>query len=171
MLSQYLISTRIFKSVNVTIAPRFVCTNNMKTIKRQALLPYSAKQMFELVDDIEQYPEFLPNCAGAREVERSETEVIASLAVAKGGFEKTFTTKNINKPYDAIVMQLVDGPFKHLDGRWSFTALDEKACKIELEVNFEFSNMLTSMAFSSVFHHLAESFVEAFSQRAKTVYG
>jgi ribosome-associated toxin RatA of RatAB toxin-antitoxin module len=143
----------------------------MKTIKRQALLPYSAQQMFELVDDIEKYPEFLPNCVGATEVERSNTAVVASLAVAKGGFEKMFTTRNINKPYDAIEMKLVDGPFKHLDGLWRFQSLDDKACKIELEVNFEFSNMLTSLAFSSVFNHLAESFVEAFSQRARAVYG
>lgn len=143
----------------------------MKTIKRQALLPYSAQQMFELVDDIEKYPEFLPNCADATEIERTETDVVASLAVSKGGFEKTFTTRNSNNPYDSINMGLVNGPFKHLDGRWRFIPLDEKACKIELEVNFEFSNVLTSMAFSSIFNHLAESFVEAFSQRAKTVYG
>lgn len=143
----------------------------MKTVKRQALLPYSAQQMFELVNDIEKYPEFLPNCVGATELERTDTDVVASLAVAKGGFEKTFTTKNINSPYDSIDMTLVDGPFKHLDGRWVFTSLDDKACKIELEVNFEFSNILTSMAFSSVFNHLAESFVEAFSKRAAVVYG
>lgn len=143
----------------------------MKTVKRQALLPYSAQQMFELVNDVEKYPEFLPNCVGATEIERTETEVVASLAVAKGGFEKTFTTKNTNNPYDSIDMKLVDGPFKYLDGRWEFTSLDEKACKIELVVNFEFSNILTSMAFSSVFNHLAESFVEAFSKRAAEVYG
>ncbi|WP_046562244.1 type II toxin-antitoxin system RatA family toxin [Kangiella geojedonensis] len=143
----------------------------MKTIKRQALLPYSAKQMFELVDDINKYPEFLPNCAGATEVERSDNQVIATLAVSKGGFEKQFTTKNTNTPYSRIDMELVDGPFKQLTGLWSFTSLDEQACKIELEVSFEFSNMLTSMAFSSIFNHLAESFVEAFSNRAKQVYG
>ena len=143
----------------------------MKTVKRQALLPYSAQQMFELVNDVEKYPEFLPNCVGATEIERTETEVVASLAVAKGGFEKTFTTKNTNNPYDSIDMKLVDGPFKHLDGRWEFTSLDEKACKIELVVNFEFSNILTSLAFSSVFNLLAESFVEAFSKRAAEVYG
>lgn len=143
----------------------------MKTIKRQALLPYSAQQMYELVDDIEKYPEFLPNCTGATEIERTESQVVASLAVAKGGFEKTFTTKNTNNPYDSIDLQLVDGPFKHLDGRWIFTSLDDKACKIELVVNFEFSNIFTSMAFSSVFNHLAESFVDAFSQRATAVYG
>ncbi|GAA4357619.1 type II toxin-antitoxin system RatA family toxin [Kangiella marina] len=143
----------------------------MKTIKRQALVPYSSQQMFELVDDIEKYPEFLPNCAGATEIERSENLVIANLAVAKGGFEKGFTTRNTNNPYNTIVMELVDGPFKHLTGQWAFTALDENACKIELEVNFEFSNVLTSMAFGTIFNHLTESFVEAFSQRAKSVYG
>ncbi|RDX35940.1 type II toxin-antitoxin system RatA family toxin [Kangiella sp. HD9-110m-PIT-SAG07] len=143
----------------------------MKTIKRQALLPYSAQQMFELVDDIEKYPEFLPNCSGAVEVERSQNQVVASLAVSKGGFEKEFTTRNTNSPYSVIDMDLVNGPFKQLTGQWRFVPLDEKACKIELEVSFEFSNMLTGMAFGGIFNHLAESFVEAFSNRANQVYG
>lgn len=143
----------------------------MKTITRQALLPYSTKQMFELVDNIDSYPEFLPNCTAAKEVERTNGQVIATLGVSKGGFEKEFTTRNINNPYDSIDMELVAGPFKHLTGRWSFIELDESACKIELVVKFEFSNMLTNLAFSSVFNHLAESFVDAFSKRAQLVYG
>lgn len=143
----------------------------MKTIKRQALLPYSTQQMFDLVDDIEQYPEFLPNCASSTEIERTESQVVASLAVSKGGFEKEFTTRNTNTPYDSIEMELVAGPFKHLTGRWTFTELDAQACKIELVVSFEFSNVLTNMAFSRVFNHLAESFVDAFSKRAQQVYG
>ncbi|WP_223668541.1 type II toxin-antitoxin system RatA family toxin [Kangiella shandongensis] len=142
----------------------------MKTIKREALLPYSAQQMFELVDDIEKYPEFLPNCAGAKELERSANTVTASLAVSKGGFEKEFTTRNINAPYKTIEMELVEGPFKHLSGCWTFSKLDEQACKVELIVSFEFTNRLASIAFSNIFSHLAESFVDAFSARAKAVY-
>lgn len=143
----------------------------MKIIKREALLPYSAQQMFDLVDDIEKYPEFLPNCAGAKELERSEDAVIASLAVSKGGFEKEFTTRNLNTPYKSIEMELIEGPFKHLSGYWTFSRLDEHACKVELVVSFEFTNRLASIAFSNIFSHLAESFVDAFSARAKTVYG
>lgn len=143
----------------------------MKTVSRQALVPFSAMQMFELVDDIEKYPEFLPNCKGAQELERSELTVVARLEVAKGSFEKSFTTRNSNTLGQRIDMVLVDGPFKHLTGSWIFTELNEQASKVELNIEFEFSNILTTMAFGAVFHQMAESFVEAFSLRAREVYG
>ncbi|WP_068994343.1 type II toxin-antitoxin system RatA family toxin [Kangiella sediminilitoris] len=142
----------------------------MKTIKRQALLPFSTKQMFDLVDDIEKYPEFLPNCVGSTVLNRTDNQVTASLAVSKGGFERAFTTRNKNNPYQTIEMELVEGPFKHLNGCWTFTKLDDNACKVELVVSFEFSSRLTGLAFGSIFSHLAESFVDAFSERAKAVY-
>ncbi|MCW8856500.1 MAG: type II toxin-antitoxin system RatA family toxin [Kangiella sp.] len=142
----------------------------MKTIRRQALLPFSAKQMFDLVDDIEKYPEFLPNCNDAKVLERTDDTVTATLSVAKGGFAKEFTTQNINQPFESIAMQLVVGPFKHLSGQWTFDALGDSACKIELVVKFEFSNPLTNLAFGAVFNQMAESFVDAFSKRAREVY-
>lgn len=142
----------------------------MKIIRRQALLPFSAKQMFDLVDDIEKYPEFLPGCNNAKVLERTEDTVTATLSVAKGGFAKEFTTRNTNQPYENIAMELVMGPFKHLTGQWKFDALGESACKIELVVKFEFSNPLTNLAFGAVFNQMAESFVDAFSKRARQVY-
>ena len=142
----------------------------MKIIRRQALLPFSAEQMFTLVDDIEKYPEFLPSCNDARILERTEDTVTATLSVAKGGFAKEFTTRNTNHPFNRIDMQLVMGPFKHLSGQWSFEELSESACKIELEVKFEFSNPLTNLAFGAEFNQMAESFVDAFSKRAREVY-
>lgn len=142
----------------------------MKTIRRQALLPFSAKQMFDLVDDIEKYPQFLPNCNDAKVLERTENTVTAMLSVAKGGFAKEFTTRNTNNPYQSIAMQLVMGPFKHLTGQWTFDELGDSACKIELVVEFEFSNPLTNLAFGAVFNQMAESFVDAFSKRAREVY-
>lgn len=142
----------------------------MKTIRRQALLPFSAKQMFDLVDDIEKYPEFLPGCNDAKVLERADHTVTATLSVAKGGFAKEFTTRNTNQPYKNIAMELVTGPFKHLTGQWTFQDLGESACKIELVVKFEFSNPLTNLAFGAVFNQMAESFVDAFSKRARQVY-
>ncbi|NVK22426.1 MAG: type II toxin-antitoxin system RatA family toxin [Kangiellaceae bacterium] len=142
----------------------------MKTIRREALLPFSALQMFELVDDIEKYPEFLPNCQGAKVLSRDLNEVVATLSVAKGSFSKDFTTCNTNTPSKSIEMQLLDGPFKHLKGRWDFQELGQKACKIQLVVEFEFSNILSNMMFGTIFNQMAESFVEAFSQRAREVY-
>ncbi len=126
--------------------------------------------MFDLVNHIEQYPDFLPHCGNSEVIERKDDEVIAALTVSKGSFEQKFTTKNINKPFSAIEMVLVDGPFKFLNGYWTFTKLSADASKIELLIEFEFSNKLLGLAFGSVFNQLAESFVDAFTQRAREVY-
>ncbi len=142
----------------------------MKRVNRQAIVPYSCQQMFQLVDEIEAYPEFVPYCGGARIIERNADSVVASLTVAKGNFEQAFTTKNINEPYSSIEMNLVDGPFKFLNGYWTFTPLSNSASKIELLVEFEFSSKLLGLVFGKIFSQLAESFVDAFTQRAKQVY-
>lgn len=133
-------------------------------------MPFSSEQMFKLVDNIKAYPEFLPYCSDSQEISRGADEVTASLSVAKGSLVKAFTTKNSNHPFEKIQMELVDGPFKELSGVWSFTQLSATACKISLKVEFEFSNVLTGLAFSKVFSQMAESFVDAFSQRAREVY-
>lgn len=142
----------------------------MKRVNRQAIVPFSCEQMFELVNDIESYPQFLPFCGGSQVIERNQDEVTASLTVSKGSFEQQFTTKNINNPHSSIEMTLVDGPFKYLNGHWSFTALSEQASKIELLIEFEFSNKLLGMAFGKIFSQLAENFVDAFTKRARKVY-
>lgn len=143
----------------------------MKKIVRSALVPYTPEQMFDLVDAIETYPEFVPFCQDAREVERDADAVVATLAVAKGGFSKEFTTRNSLQRPGSIIMNLVAGPFRQLRGEWRFTPLSEVGCKVELEVEFEFSSLVTNLAFRSVFSQLAESFVTAFSERARQVYG
>ena len=143
----------------------------METIKRSALIPYSAEQMFRLVDDIEQYPNFVPYCKSSQIISREDTSVCAKLEVAKSGIAKSFTTRNTLTQNETIKMELVDGPFKHLCGEWRFIPLAEDACKIELELEFEFSNKLASMAFASIFNQLIQSMVSAFTQRAEKVYG
>ena len=135
----------------------------MKQINRQAIVPFSCQQMFELVDDIEAYPEFLPFCSGATLISRDDNALVASLKVSKSSFEQSFTTKNTNKPYQSIAMELVDGPFKSLNGLWSFTHLSDTAAKIELDIEFEFSNKFMDLAFGKAFSQLAESFVDAFT--------
>ncbi|MCW8877955.1 MAG: type II toxin-antitoxin system RatA family toxin [Kangiellaceae bacterium] len=143
----------------------------MEKIKRSALIPYSAEKMFRLVDDIEQYPDFVPYCKSSQVMSREQSTVCAKLEVAKRGIAKSFTTRNTLTPDEKIRMELVDGPFKYLSGEWRFIALAEDACKIELELEFEFSNKLTSMAFASIFNQLIQSMVSAFTQRAEKVYG
>lgn len=142
----------------------------MKQVSRSALVSFSAEQMFELVNDVARYPEFLPGCSGSRVIESSNEAMVASVDVSKAGISKTFTTSNELVNGEAIVMNLVDGPFKTLKGGWFFTALDEQACKVELKLEFEFSSKMIEMAFGKVFNELTNNMVNAFTQRAKQVY-
>ncbi len=142
----------------------------MPRITRSALVPYSAEQMFKLVNDVEAYPAFLPGCAGSRVLEASDNSMTASVDVSKAGIRKTFTTRNELVKGEAIKMELVDGPFRKLVGGWHFTSLDVDACKIELNLDFEFTNGLVEMAFGKIFNELAMNMVKAFTQRAREIY-
>ncbi len=142
----------------------------MKQVSRSALVSFSAEQMFDLVNDVARYPEFLPGCSGSRVIESSNTGMVASVDVSKAGISKTFTTTNELIPSKAILMNLVDGPFKTLRGGWFFTALDDRACKVELKLEFEFSSKMIEMAFGKVFNELTNNMVNAFTKRAKQVY-
>lgn len=142
----------------------------MPQVSRSALVPFSAKQMYDLVNDVVSYPQFLPGCSGSKVMEQTESSMVASVDVAKAGIKKTFTTKNTLIDAQLIGMNLVDGPFKSLTGGWHFTALDETACKVELKLDFEFTNALVAMAFGKVFQELTNNMVNSFTQRAKQVY-
>lgn len=143
----------------------------MPRINRSALVMFSAEQMFKLVNDVHAYPQFLPGCVGSRVHERGEDYMTASVDVAKAGIAKTFTTRNELEGNHRISMQLVDGPFSRLVGWWTFTPLDVDACKVEFELDFEFTSRLIEMAFGQVFRDLVNAMVNAFTQRAKEVYG
>lgn len=143
----------------------------MPTIERSALVPYSAPQMFELVNNIEDYPRFLPWCSSTKIHSRSETEVEATLDIAWSGIHKSFTTRNFLSPSDRMVMKLVEGPFKHLEGRWSFTQLGESGCKVIMDLEFELAGGMLDRFFQPVFNHIANSLVDAFCKRAVEVYG
>ncbi|MBK0033921.1 type II toxin-antitoxin system RatA family toxin [Erwinia sp. S43] len=142
----------------------------MSQISRSALVPYSAEQMYRLVNDVSSYPEFLPGCTGSRVLDASNDQMTASVDVSKAGISKTFVTRNTLTDNQSIHMQLVDGPFRKLSGGWRFIALSDEACKVELNLDFEFTNMLVELAFGRVFKELASSMVQAFTQRAKEVY-
>ncbi|SON50406.1 SRPBCC family protein [Vibrio tapetis] len=142
----------------------------MPQVTRSALVPFSAEQMFHLVNDVDSYPSFLPGCSGSRVLETSESAMVASVDVSKAGISKTFTTSNQLEVGRKIFMQLVDGPFKHLQGGWEFTPLDDSACKVELKLEFEFTSKLVEMAFGKVFNELTGNMVGAFTKRARQVY-
>jgi len=140
-------------------------------IKRSALLPYTAKEMFEVVDAIENYPEFLPWCTASQIISRKDNEVEASLELSWSGMHKSFTTKNTLIPYERIDINLIEGPFKHLEGIWTFTAMGDDGCKVNLELDFELVGHFLDVIFQPIFSHIANSLVDLFTKRAVEVYG
>ncbi len=142
----------------------------MPVVKKSALVSHSAAQMFELINDVESYPEFLPWCRSTRLLSRSETELCGELEVVRVGIRQKFSTCNTLHPFERIDIRLKDGPFKQLQGHWRFTALREDACKVQLELEFEFSGRLINSAFGRVFSQIANSLVDAFCRRADEVY-
>jgi ribosome-associated toxin RatA of RatAB toxin-antitoxin module len=143
----------------------------MTIIKRSALVSYSARQMFELVNNIEDYPRFLPWCGASHIINRTDAMVEAKLDIVWKGLHKSFTTRNHLHPYDHMEIELVAGPFRHLEGRWTFVALNDTACIVSVELEFEFTGSLVDIVFQPIFNHIASSLVEAFSKRAVEVYG
>ena len=143
----------------------------MPQIEKSALVMYSTKEMFDLVNDVEAYSQFLPNCSDSKIVSQHDNNMTASLEISKAGIKKWFTTENTFIDEQTVQLRLVDGPFKTLKGRWHFQALDKKACKVELKLEFEFSSKLIELAFGKIFNDVAKNMVSAFTQRAKDVYG
>lgn len=143
----------------------------MTTIHRQALVSHSAEEMYRLVDDIESYPQFLPWCRSTAVISRNEDEVRASLELAKGSVHKTFSTLNRLHKGKMIEMRLLEGPFRHLEGYWRFEVLSEDACKVSLDLEFEFRNKMVGLVVGPVFNPVANSLVDAFCKRADDVYG
>ncbi len=142
----------------------------MSKIERSAYVNYSCEQMFDLVNDIKAYPQFLPGCLSSALVSQTEGTIVATLEVGKGPVKQSFTTKNTLLNQNRIEMNLLEGPFKKLNGVWVFTQLSDDSCKIALSLEFELNGML-KLAFGGVFSQVANSMVEAFSNRAKVVYG
>lgn len=143
----------------------------MTTISKSALVAYSAPQMYALVNDIESYPEFLPWCGGSQILSRNEDEIRATVEISHGSLNKAFTTCNRLQKDKMIEMRLEEGPFKRLEGFWRFDILGEQACKVSLDLEFEFKNRLVGLAMGPIFSQIANTLVDAFSKRAVDVYG
>jgi len=143
----------------------------MRRVNRSALVPYTAREMFILVDDVESYPEFLPWCSSA-EVHNRTTEIVeATLELHKGSLSDHFTTRNTRCEFETIEIELIDGPFRYLQGGWRFTEIGEEGCKLALKLDFEFENMFVDMIFGSFFEDTCNSLINAYSKRAKAVFG
>jgi len=136
-------------------------------IQRSALLPYPAQALYDLVNDVASYPQFLPWCSSAEVLESSETHMRASLNIAKGGLSQRFVTRNTLVPGQSIEMNLEEGPFYQLHGVWVFKPLGEKACKISLDLSFDYAGPLVRATLGPLFNQAANTLVDAFCQRAK----
>lgn len=143
----------------------------MRNVQRSALVPYSAAQMFAIVDDIEAYPEFLPWCSKTMVHLREDDVVEATLELQRGSLSKQFRTRNTNRPIESIEMTLVSGPFRHLQGKWRFTQLSEEGSKVELDLSFEFASSVVDVVFGRFFEDVCNSLVNAFRKRADAIYG
>jgi ribosome-associated toxin RatA of RatAB toxin-antitoxin module len=142
----------------------------MALIEKTVLVPYSAEQMFNLVDKVEQYPQFLPWCGGSSVVEQDSATLHATVNIDYHHIKQHFTTENRRKPPHQIDMTLKEGPFKHLDGHWRFIPLSDSACKIEFRLHYEFSSKLLEKMVGPVFNFITNNFVDAFIHRAEKVY-
>jgi len=140
-------------------------------IQRSALLPYPAQALYDLVNDVASYPQFLPWCSASEILEASEAHMLASLEVAKGGIGQRFVTRNVLLPGQRIEMNLQEGPFTSLNGIWEFKALGDKACKISLDLTFDYAGPLVRATLGPLFNQAANTMVDAFCQRAKQLYG
>ena len=142
----------------------------MTRVKKSVLVPYSAAAMFDLVDRVELYPHFLPWCAGARVLEQHPGGKTARIDIDYHHLKAHFTTDNANHPPESIVITLKDGPFRRLHGEWRFAALGPAACRVELELTWEFASDLVGRAVGPMFSHIAGTFIDAFVRRAESVY-
>ncbi len=142
----------------------------MADVHKTVLVPYSAETMFNLVDQAERYPEFLPWCGGVDLHWRNETSTSATLHIDYHGIKQNFTTENAKAFPTLMDIKLVNGPFRHLEGVWKFIPLAEDACKIEFRLHYEFSSPLLEKIIAPVFNHIANTFVDAFVERAEKIF-
>ena len=148
----------------------------MKHVRKSVLLWYSPRERYELVTDIDRYPQFLPWCEHAAVLDAHQDGVTARLGLAYMGVRHTFTTRNVHVASESVTVSLVDGPFSLLDGTWLFKALgrpgsEEAACKIELDLRYGFASPALEAVLSPVFGRVANTLVESFVRRAEDVYG
>ncbi len=142
----------------------------MPEIRRSALMPYPVQFMYEIVNDVDSYPEFLPWCGGVKVHQLDNTSMEASILMRGAGLNHWFKTRNTMLPGQSIEMELVEGPFSKLEGLWSFTPIDSDGCKIELMLQFEMKQGLASTLIAPAFSRIANTLVDSFCDRARDQY-
>lgn len=141
----------------------------MPQVVKSVLIPHSAQTMFDLVDAVERYPEFLPWCGGARVLERDVTRTVATIDIRYAGVVQSFTTENTKHDGEWMKIALRDGPFRQLQGLWNFTKLSTDASKVELQLEYSFANRLLEAAIGPVFGMIADTMIDRFVVRAEAL--
>jgi ribosome-associated toxin RatA of RatAB toxin-antitoxin module len=144
---------------------------SIREIQRSALVTFSPEQMFDLVVDVERYPQFLPWVVGAEVHEKTEHDLLASMEMQRAGVRERFTTRNVMERPNWMTLKLVQGPFRLLEGRWAFTAIGGLGTRIELGMRFEFANPVVALLFGKAFERSCGQLIDAFIARARQVHG
>jgi ribosome-associated toxin RatA of RatAB toxin-antitoxin module len=142
----------------------------IREIRRSALVTFSPTQMFDLVIDVERYPQFLPWVAAAELHAKTAGDLLASMEMQRGGVRERFTTRNEFDRPSFMTMRLVQGPFRLLEGRWSFAPIGAAGTRVELEMRFEFANPVVAMLFGKSFEQSCGTLIDAFIARARQLY-
>ena len=142
----------------------------MADVKKNVIVNHSVDRMFSLVDRIEDYPLFLPWCGGSQIIERNDQITKASIHIKYSGVNQSFTTQNTKDYPRRIDLELIDGPFKKLEGFWIFTYINDDACSIEFQLHYEFSNFILDKLISPIFSQIANTFVDGFVTQADKIY-
>jgi len=143
----------------------------MYRIERSALVKHSAIDMFHLVNDIEAYPEFLKWCKSSQVLSDNGQELTAELEISWKVLHKKFSTRNVLKEGETIRIALLTGPFKSMEGVWHFKQLREDACKVTMDIEFEFKNSVSNFVFSGIFNQICGALMASFICRADEIYG
>ena len=138
----------------------------MHSIHKSAIVLHSSKKMFQLVDSVENYPNFLPWCGSTKIIERNNNKTIASIEINFKKIKQTFTTENTKERHRKMNIRLIDGPFKSLSGQWIFKDFDKHSCQIELKLEYQFSNIVLEKLISPVFNMIANTFIDEFIKEA-----
>jgi ribosome-associated toxin RatA of RatAB toxin-antitoxin module len=142
----------------------------MHRIERSLLVPYSAERMFRLIEEVDNYPQFLPWCPASRARPLPDGSVEATIEIAFHGVRSRFTTRNVMDRPREIQLALVDGPFRRLSGHWRFLELPEQSCKVSLHLQYQFAAGPLGRLIAPVFETIAGSLIDAFARRAETLY-
>ncbi|MBO6520802.1 MAG: type II toxin-antitoxin system RatA family toxin [Rhodospirillales bacterium] len=143
----------------------------MPTHAEKRVLPYTKDQLFDLVIDVERYPEFLPWCLGCRVRKREEGLVVADMIIGFKVFRESFTSRVSHQRPDRIDVTYTDGPFKYLNNHWIFNDLGNGSTEIDFYVDFEFRSRILQAAIGAVFNEAVKKMIAAFEGRANQLHG